>query len=293
MVNKVHLIGYASGLAAGNAGCGDGPAVLKQSPYLLSLQQQYPQLQWDSIITEEGTTVPPSDIATVAKLNQQLAMYTEQAVRNQEFFITIGGDHACGMGSWSGAYAGLAGRGDLGLIWFDAHMDAHTFDTTETGNVHGMPVAALLGHGDPQFTNIAVAKRKLLPQNLVLMGIRSYESGEQALLEKVAARIYYMEEIHQRGFTTVFTEAVDIIKQHTIAYGISIDLDGFDPGEVPGIGTPVDGGINTRALLDNIHHLHHDQRFIGADIVEFNPHLDREHKTEKIVVDILRALIKD
>lgn len=283
----INLIGVAYGQGAGDPGCADGPRVLADSRYLNDLTLPF---RWTHQFQEADSTRNLGAMTTIAKLNWQVAEAISQLASQSQLFVTIGGDQSCSLGTWSGA-ASATER--LGLIWIDAHMDAHTTATTPSGNIHGMPLAALLGYGDSSITQILTPTTKLNPEDIVLIGIRSYEPEEQALLETLGVRIYYMPEVQERGIEAVMNEAQDLVTRYTSAYGVSIDLDGLDPNDTPGVGTPVENGISAQALCEVLATQAGDERLIGAEIVEFNPHQDQEHKTEQWIIRLINAMFKE
>lgn len=278
----LYLIGYASGIAGVNPDSSKGPIVIRNS----SLVQSLP-IHWDSIL--QAPTTKENINEKVKEICQSLANTASQFTRHKQFFIVLGGDHTAAIGTWSGAYDALHSKGDLGLIWIDAHMDAHTPETTLSGNLHGMPLACLLGYGDDKLTSILHPSPKLKPENVCLIGVRSFEAGERKLLEKLNVRIYFMDEVKKRGFETVLQEAIVHVNRHTIAYGISFDLDSLDPEEAPGVDCPVPHGIKVNDFMRGISSLINDQRLIALEIVEFNPVLDQRKQTEKIIVDCLKC----
>lgn len=182
-------------------------------------------------------------------------------------------------------------RERLGLLWIDAHMDAHTFRTSPSRARHGMPLACLLGHGDPRLTRIGGPKPKLLPQDVCLIGVRSYECGEAALLDKLGVRIYFMAEIHRRGRAAVFAEAWEQVTRESAAAGISLDLDTLDPEEEPGVGSPVAGGLRRNELAASLHQLHGETRLRALEVVEYNPHADRDFVAARAIHDLCRSVI--
>ena len=246
-MKNIDLIGYASGISAGNAGCAQGPIYLQQSQWLDSDQLSF---EWREILEPTDQKQGLEALQEVTKLCENLASITEKLTLANKPFATIGGDHACAVGTWSGVAQALAPQGDLGLIWSDAHMDAHTFDTTPSGNIHGMPIACLLGHGDPSLTHIASKQPKIKPEHLCLIGIRDFEAGEAELLKQLDVRIITMEEVQQRGFEDCMQEALTIANNGTAGFGISIDLDGFDPKQAPAVGTPVANGLDAPTFCD-------------------------------------------
>lgn len=285
----VHAFGYAVGNGAGNMGCADGPTAIQQSD---CIQKLAIPIHWEAMLKQLHQTQGMEALPDIQKLCTQLAAQTYACTQERLPFVTIGGDHSCAIGTWSGAAAALRERGDLGLIWFDAHMDSHTPETTPSNNIHGMPLATLLGYGERELTDIFDYKPKLKPENLVLIGVRSYEKGEAELLKKLGVKVFFMENINHEGFVSDLQTAIDIVTEHTVGFGISIDLDGLDPAEAPGVGSPVAHGVHTDVFLAALHLVGRHQQFVGAEIAELNPHLDQDKKTEKISCEILQALFE-
>lgn len=284
----IHLVGYASGVAASDSGCSQGPIVMQKSSYLFDLRDKGLNFQWDAII--QPTTAPKDTLTTVTQESNQLAAAVATIVKNKQFFTVIGGDHSSAIGTWSGAYSQIYERGSMGLIWIDAHMDSHTPETSETGNIHGMPLASLLGYGHTGLTSILRDEPKLKPEHVCLIGIRSYEAGEVALLNKLNVRVFYMEEVNRRGLKDVMKEALEIVNMGTACYGITIDLDSVDPVDAPGTGVAEPDGLSAKELCQVLTVIANDSRLIGAEIVEFDPHFDHDKKTEKLVSDLLAAI---
>ena len=150
---------------------------------------------WQALLEAESQNDQNETLLAVANISKLLASEIAELTVNKKLFATIGGGHSSGIGTWSGAATALADKGDIGLIWCDAHMDAHTFETSPSNNIHGMPVAALLGYGDEALTHIAHPAPKIKPENLCLIGIRDYEEGEAKLLESLNVRVIKIEEV--------------------------------------------------------------------------------------------------
>lgn len=280
--DNFHLIGYAFGEAGADINTGNAPLVLQQSHDLSSWG-------WDAMIHAVDTPGLRMD-EKVAFTNELLAKKISTLIQHQQAFCVLGGDHTSAIGTWSGAYDALHRQGDIGLIWVDAHMDSHTPETSLSGRVHGMPLASLLGYGYPTLTSILQAAPKLKPSNVCLIGVRSYEAGEAALLKRLNVKVYEMDEIKHRGFMTVWREAVQIVNQHTIGYGISLDLDGIDPSEAPGVDVPELNGLKASDVGEALTASASDPRLIGTEIVEFDPSRDEDKKTEKLIVSFLAML---
>jgi arginase len=284
-MERINFIGYASGLGAGNPLCADGPIYLRQYFELPNYLKDY-AIHWE--ILQPNLSL--NDKKTIiTELNQRLAIATSQSVSKNEAFVVIGGDHSSGIGTWSGVAQAAQAKGDVGLIWIDAHLDAHTPETTPSGNFHGMPIAALLGYGDPALTTIAMPQAKIKPENLCIIGARSFEAGEYELLKQFNVRIYFMEEVKQRGFETVFAESLSYITQHTQQYGISFDIDGLDPVFVPGTGTPEEDGLDLPEVYHALKKVAGDPRFLGLEIAEYNPHNCPDNRTVKTICQLISA----
>jgi arginase len=284
----LRLVGYASGIGGADQRVGQGPLVMQQSAFMQRLEQI--DFFWDMISPSRVTHATTEE--AVAALCQTLALNISGQVRAKEFFTVIGGDHSCAIGTWSGVYDALHEQGDFGLIWIDAHMDSHTPDTTLTGRIHGMPLACLLGHGYPALTTILQAKAKLKPEHVCLIGARSFESGEAQLLERLNIRVYFMEELHQRGLIPVLREAVTIVNQGTLGYGLSLDIDSIDPKEAPAVDVPEQDGLHASDLYAGLAELALDLRLFGVEIVEFDPAKDRAHCTEELVASFVNLFTK-
>jgi len=284
---KIDIHSYAFCNAAEDRRCKRGPWVVKkaclQDPSLQSLQ-------WANTFTIKHVAQKRAALRDVAAICTDLARAVQQSILHHHFFITVGGDHSCAIGTWSGAARTIQPKGDLGLIWFDAHMDAHTFETSLSDNIHGMSVAHLLGYGEQALTQILSTHQKIKPGQLVLIGVRSFESGEAVLLKKLNVKIFYMHDVIQQGLRRVIEQAIHIVTQNTAYFGVSIDLDAIDPIDAPGVGTPASNGIRTTDFLKNFHLIAQHPKLIGAEIAEFNPAKDKNQLTEKIIVEIIRVI---
>jgi len=247
------------------------------------------RVRWTPVIRPAAADSADS-LKAVRKVCVRLARRVQAIVREGDMPVIVGGDHTSAIGTWKGVARGLQHSGRVGLLWIDAHMDAHTPQTTESGMLHGMPVAALLGHGYPELTRIAEGVR-LDPGCVCLYGVRSYERGEAELLERLGVRVFFMNEIEQRGVTATLREAMSIVAAASAGYGITLDLDAIDPLDAPGVGTPAAGGLRRDELIAALAEHGGDRSLIGIEIVEYNPGQDREAATAGIVCDALEAML--
>ncbi|MEO8402173.1 MAG: arginase [Gammaproteobacteria bacterium] len=284
----VYLLGYASGIAGSKEGSGEGPDVMQHSSCLLALKEQEIPYYWQTTIKRD--TQNHSKLAIVTEACQALADEVIKLIQQEKFFTVIGGDHTSAIGTWSAASASKHDQGPLGLIWIDAHMDSHTPETSETGNLHGMPMACLLGAGSSALINMAGEFTKFRPEHVCLIGVRSFEQGEVELLDKLNVRIFYMPEVKQRGLKAVLADAIKIATHGTAGYGISIDIDSMDPADAPGTGVAEPDGLAAKELCQVLTGLAQDERLIGAEIAEFNPRFDKNQMTEKLIAQLLAAI---
>ena len=275
-MRHVVVIGAASGAGAPDPATAVGPDALRHYRAFHDTALQH--VEWDAIL-RVPRALQGTPLQAVASLSARLAAEVDTVLRAGHFPLVVGGDHSCAIGTWSGAHHALAKHGPIGLIWIDAHMDSHTFATTPSGQIHGMPLAALLGHGELALTSIDGPQAKLRPEHVCLIGVRSYEAGEAALLKGLGVRVFPMGEVKQRGLVAVFDEALAIVRRAASGYGVSIDLDALDPEEAPGTGTPVPGGLRRAELAAALAQLASDPAFVAMEIVEYNPERDRGHLT--------------
>jgi arginase len=170
-------------------------------------------------------------------------------------------------------------------------MDAHTPRTTPSGKLHGMPVACLLGHGEPRLTAIAGGAR-LDPRRVCLVGVRSFEAEEAALLKRLGVRVFFMSEVRRRGLAAVMKQALAIARGDGGRYGVSLDLDGLDPRDAPGVGLPVAEGIRAADLVRSLSGLARDTSLAAVEIAEYNPYKDRRGATARVVGDAILSLLR-
>ena len=208
-------------------------------------------------------------LGTVSNLLHDLADIVAQTCDDGALPLVLGGDHIVGAGTWRGVARALAPRGKLGLIWIDAHLDAHTPQTTHTGNIHGMPLAALLGIGDETLTGLPGPH--LDPAHVTIIGARSWEPEELKLLQKLGVKIFFMPEVKTRGLAAVLCDAMSIVRNGTAGFGVSVDLDTMDCAKLPATTCLVPDGIDPQELVDALHGLRNCADLAGLEIVEYVP----------------------
>ena len=294
-MTHMDLIGAAIGCGAQDDGCKDGPRALLQAGALARLQMPnaHAALVHDiELATSAGhsRSARLAALPGVAGFSRALADATAHSVHAGHVPVVIGGDHSCAIGTWSGVANALRPQGSLGLVWIDAHLDSHTPQTSDSGAIHGMPLAALLGHGASSLTEIRDAAPKLLPQHVVVIGARSYEPAERALLDQLGVRVIDAEEVARVGLRAVMADAIRMVTAGTTAFGVTLDLDAFDPGVAPGVGSPEPGGLTGQDMTQALAACARDARFVAFELVEYNPRHDKGGITARLALDLLGSV---
>ncbi|MCP3031713.1 arginase [Halobacillus sp. A1] len=227
------------------------------------------------------------NLQEVAEGSIRLAEKVDEVVNKGSFPLVLGGDHSIAMGT----LAGIAKHYEnLGVIWYDAHGDLNTGDSSPSGNIHGMPLAVSLGIGHEKLTNILGYSPKIRPENIVIIGARSLDEGERVLIKEKGIKVYTMHEVDKMGMPAVMEETIEYLKDHTDGVHLSLDLDGLDPNEAPGVGTPVMGGLSYRESHLAMEMLYQAQLITSAEFVEVNPILDEKNKTASMAVGLMGSL---
>lgn len=224
----------------------------------------------------------------VYNFNYRLANKVSFLVKHKKFPIVLGGDHSIAIGTWAGLVNAHEMLGNFGLIWVDAHLDAHTPNTSISKSPHGMPAAFLLNQCDGlwKINNQSILK----PEHLIYIGARDFEPAEQKLLNKLGVKIYYIEDVNRLGINHIMQETISYFEKHVAGFGISIDLDAFDPEYTPATGTPVTGGLDLEEFIPSLKILSQHSMLCGAEIVEFDPSFEVENKTIKAIVKLLETI---
>lgn len=230
------------------------------------------------------------NLSLVSEASTKLAVKVDEVVQSGSFPLVLGGDHSIAIGTLAGVSKHYQ---NLGVIWFDAHGDLNTEATSPSGNIHGMPLAISLGIGHSDLVNILGYAPKVQPEHIVIIGARSLDEGEKVLIREKGIRVYTMHEIDRLGMTKVMEECISYLKERTDGVHLSLDLDGIDPVDAPGVGTPVIGGISYRESHLAMEMLEEAQIITSAEFVEVNPILDDRNKTAEIAVELVGSLFGD
>jgi arginase len=292
--HAVHLIGVPMDFGASRRGVDMGPSAMR----LAGLPERLARLGVQ--VTDRGNLPVPDRLGVddslagrldvIHALCVALATETAAAVRDGICPLVLGGDHSVAMGSVAGTATALAERGArTGLLWLDAHADLNTPATTRTGNVHGMPVAHLLGRGDERLQQLATVVPAVRPEHLVYVGLRDLDEAERVTIRELGITAFTMRDIDERGLRRVMDEAVHRVSQGTGGVHVSCDVDWIDPGEAPGVGTPVRGGATWREAHLAMEIVHDAGVLAAMDLVEINPILDTRNITAELAAELVAS----
>jgi arginase len=299
-MNPVHLIGAPLDLGGGRRGVDMGPSALR----IAGLGEQIAALGRATM--DQGNVAAP--IRELAREGDARKKYIEEiaAVCRRVYAIArasldagalpvvLGGDHSVAAGSIAAsadAVHATTGK-PLGVIWVDAHGDMNTPETSESGNVHGMPLAALLGQAPAELASIG-ASPSLRPEHTVLVGIRNLDDREKDQIRAAGVHVFTMKDVDRDGIARVAERAIALASEGTGGLHVSFDLDVCDPSVAPGVGTPVRGGLDYREAHMLMELVADSQRLVALDLVEVNPTLDVRNTTAEFAVELaLSALGK-
>lgn len=291
---SMSIVGVSLDLGQSRRGVDMGPSAIRYAGVVKRLEALGHQVTDEGDIhIDAGQTAEKSDsnlknLNEVLKTNTSLAKKVEAVMEDGNFPLIFGGDHSVAIGT----LAGLATKyNNLGVIWYDAHADLNTHETSPSGNIHGMPLAVSIGLGDERLVNLHQPGQKVKPENVVIIGARSVDPGERVLIKEQGIKVYTMHEIDKYGMTAVMQDALDYLKAKEVdGVHLSLDLDALDPLYTPGVGTPVPGGISYRESHLAMEMLEESGLITSAEFVEVNPILDEKNKTADVAVGLMGSL---
>jgi arginase len=292
---KVAIVGAPVDLGADRRGVDMGPSAIRYADLESSLRasghsvQDFGNVAMPVPEREEMSPGHMKYLGAIVHMAERLAVLTGECVRDGWFPLVLGGDHSISLGS----VPGTTEHRTVGIIWLDAHGDFNTAETSPSGNIHGMVLAALAGRGDPQLVDVVRPGPKVDCRNVVLIGVRSLDPEERALLQACRVRVFTMHDVDRLGLPRVIAEAVEIAGSGVDGIHLSLDLDVVDPTQAPGVGTPVYGGLTFRETHLAMELLAESRRVVSMDLVEVNPILDTHNDTARLAVQFaLSALGK-
>jgi arginase len=285
-------------LGAGRRGVDMGPSAIR----IAGLNQAIALLGYE--VTDAGNVhVAPAEslpqtnpraryLPQIVAAAEELARMVEEALRDGAMPVVLGGDHSIAIGSVAGVSSFYRKQGKrVGIIWLDAHTDINTPDSSPSGNIHGMPLAALLGYGPEEMTGVAGFAPKVLPEHVAVIGARSVDPGERELIRSLGVRVFTMSELDERGLGSVIEEAVDIASRNTAGIHVTMDMDFIDPFYAPGVGTPERGGATYRESHLAMEKISDSGFVLSVELTEVNPVYDTANQTAQLAVELILSAL--
>lgn len=297
-MQAVHIINVPLDLGASRRGTDAGPSAfriaglsraVKRLGYELTAETDIPVPSMETRQAKDAKARFKDEILTVC---EGLAEATRDTLQRGEFPLVIGGDHSIAMGTISGLAAHFqVSEQDLGVIWFDAHGDMNLPDTSPSGNVHGMPLSHLLGHGDSDLSSILNMHPAIKPEHVVLIGIRDIDRVEREFIRESGVTAFTMRDIDEQGMSEIARQALEIVNNGTAGFHVSFDLDGCDPEVIPGSGTLVPGGVSYREAHLLLELCAEDGRLTSLEVVELNPFIDQGNVSAERAVALVQSAL--
>ena len=296
--STIAIIGAPMDLGSGRRGVDMGPSAIRVANIhsrIASLGYKVEDLGNVAVEQAESSPTGPKRarfLAHIAETCLRLAEKVERAAGQGKVPLVLGGDHSIAAGSVSGIANHFHKRGEkLGVIWVDAHADMNTPQTSPSGNVHGMPLACLIGKGPKELTHLFGYAPKVDPRNIAIVGLRAVDDLEAPHVKKSGVRVFTMRDIDEKGLPRVIAEAIEIASDGTAGIHLSFDMDSVDPDEAPGVGTPVRGGITYREAHLAMELVSDTARLVSLEVVEVNPVLDVANRTADLAVELMMSAL--
>jgi arginase len=295
MNKNVTIIGVPMDLGADRRGVDMGPSAIRYAGVVKRLENMGFDIKdiGDITVSRPNAYTETENhkyLDQVVEANTLLAEVVSKEMEAGRFPLVLGGDHSIAMGTIAGVAKHVK---NLGVIWFDAHGDLNTGETSPSGNIHGMPLAASIGIGHERLVNIGGYSPKVKAENIVIIGARDLDAGERELIKRINMKVYTMHEIDKLGMARVMEEAIHHVSKGTDGVHLSLDLDGLDPHDAPGVGTPVIGGISYREGHLAMEILADADILVSAEFVEVNPILDQQNMTARVAVALMSSAFGD
>jgi arginase len=294
MPEKVRIIGVPMDLGASRRGVDMGPSALRVAGLQSRLKQLGRQVEDIGNISVrqpeeqhygEKNAKYLEEIAATCK---DVAEIVRKALDEDLMPLVLGGDHSIAVGTAAGVAAHYRKESKrIGLIWLDAHGDMNTPESSPSGNVHGMPLASIMGHGPAELVDLAGFKPMIEPRNVVLVGIRDLDTKERKLIKESGAHIFTMRDIDERGMREVMADALRFAGDDTAGVAASLDMDFVDPSDAPGVGTPVRGGVTYREAHLALEMIADAKALVSLELVEINPVIDEHNTTAILGVELI------
>jgi arginase len=298
MGQKIRIIGVPMDLGQSRRGVDMGPSALRVAGLQARLKQLGHTVEdMGNMFVKQAEEQPYGEkrakyMHEIAETCLGLAELTEHALDEGFLPLVLGGDHSIAIGSLSGVSKFYRRESkEVGFLWLDAHGDMNTPESSPSGNVHGMPMASLIGYGAPELSELMGFKPKVEPRHVALVGVRDLDAKERRLVKESGVHAFTMRDIDERGMRDVMAEALRVVCDDTAGVAVSLDMDFVDPEDAPGVGTPVRGGVTYREGHLAMEMVADTEAMVSLEIVEINPVIDEANKTALLGVEMLLSAL--
>ena len=294
MAQKVRIIGVPMDLGQSRRGVDMGPSAMRGAGLQSSLKKLGLQVEdIGNLSVKQPEEMPIGEkrakyLQEIAETCGDVAAAAEKALSEGFLPLVLGGDHSIA----AGVAAGVANhfrkeKKQIGYLWLDAHGDMNTPESSPSGNVHGMPLAAIMGYGAPELVDLLGFKPKAEPGNIVIVGARDLDAQERKIVKKSGIHVFTMRDIDERGMREVMSDALKYAMDDTAGIAVSLDMDFVDPSDAPGVGTPVRGGVTYREAHLAMEMIADTESMVSLEVVEINPILDEHNRTALLGVELV------
>jgi arginase len=294
MAQKVRIIGVPMDLGQSRRGVDMGPSALRGAGLQASIKKLGLQVEdIGNLSVKQPEEMPVGEkrakyMQEIAETCGDVAASAEKALTEGFLPLVLGGDHSIA----AGVAAGVANyfrkdKKQIGYLWLDAHGDMNTPESSPSGNVHGMPLAAIMGYGAPELVDLMGFKPKAEPGNIVIVGARDLDAQERKIVKKSGIHVFTMRDIDERGMREVMSDALKYAMDDTAGVAVSLDMDFVDPSDAPGVGTPVRGGVTYREAHLAMEMIADTESMVSLEVVEINPILDEHNRTALLGVELV------
>ena len=294
MAQKVRIIGVPMDLGQSRRGVDMGPSALRGAGLQASIKKLGLQVEdIGNLSVKQPEEMPVGEkrakyLQEIAETCGDIAAAAEKSLSEGFLPLVLGGDHSIA----AGVAAGVANyfrkeKKQIGYLWLDAHGDMNTPESSPSGNVHGMPLAAIMGYGAPELVDLLGFKPKAEPGNIVIVGARDLDAQERKIVKKSGIHVFTMRDIDERGMREVMADALKYAMDDTAGIAVSLDMDFVDPADAPGVGTPVRGGVTYREAHLAMEMISDSESMVSLEVVEINPILDEHNRTALLGVELV------
>ena len=294
MPQKTRIIGVPMDLGQSRRGVDMGPSALRVAGLQTRIKQLGHQVEdIGNVPVKQPEEQPYGEkrakyLTEIAETCKGLAEIVEKTLDVGMIPIVLGGDHSIAVGTTAGVAARFRKQEKrIGVLWLDAHGDMNTPDSSPSGNVHGMPLAVIIGYGAPELTDLTGQRPMVEPRNVALVGVRELDTKERRIVKESGVHVFTMRDIDERGMRDVMAEAIRFATDDTDGVAVSLDLDFVDPADAPGVGTPVRGGVTYREAHLAMEMIADSEAMASLEVVEINPVIDLHNKTATLGVELV------